>query len=186
MNVADRKTYAIATIIAVAIAASAFVYKYVIDVPPPLPRVMPVIGEPGSAHTHTSLLIMIDERVVDFCDPKFMLKSVVAHFENSNCYVVHKHARGVTLPTFLKTVGVELSSNCITIMNEEKRCTNGSKRLSAVLNGQEIPVEDLSYYDLRNNDHILINYGSEDSIHLKFKYNQVPPIPLDVNEPLVQ
>ena len=37
-----------------------------------------------------------------------------------------------------------------------------------------------------NNDHILINYGPETGTMLRFKYNQVPSIPVTVNEPGVQ
>ncbi|MDO8521286.1 MAG: hypothetical protein Q7S52_04175, partial [bacterium] len=145
-------------------------------------REVPVLGAPGSTHAHASLLIMIGSRAVSFCDPKFMLKNPLMHFENDNCTVIHKHATGVTLPTFLKTLGVELTSRCITIPDEKKQCNGEGKILRVVYNGKEVPVEDLSYHELENNDHILINFGPEEGAELKFKYNQVPTIPLEVNE----
>ena len=52
-----------------------------------------------------------------------------------------------------------------------------------MLNGSEFLVADLPYYEFKNNDHILINYGPEKGAALKFKYNNIPQIPLDVNEP---
>ena len=116
---------------------------------------------------------------------KYMLKSKSVHMEDGNCYVIHKHATGVTLPTFFHSIGVELSASCIETPAEGKFCNDGTKTLRAVINGKEMPISDLPYYELQNNDHILINYGPEEGLTLRFKYNQVPPIPVDVNEPAV-
>ena len=173
-----------AWVIAVVIVGSAFLYKNFTDVLPPVLREVPALGEPGSTHIHASLLVMIGDRAISFCDPKYMLKNPLMHFENNDCTTIHKHATGVTLPTFLKTIGVELSNLCITIPKEEKRCTGGGNTLRVVVNGSEVPIEELSYRELKNNDHILINFGSEEAAALRFKYNQVPNIPLDVNEPV--
>lgn len=185
MTSSQKLLYIIAIIVALAISGGAFVYKFFIAVPPPVPREIPSLGIPGSAHKHASLLLMIGNRVVDFCDAKYMLKSPLAHFEDGNCYVVHVHATGVTLVTFLKTIGVEVTSQCVVIPGEAKHCNDAQHTLRTVVNGSEIPIPELSYYEIRNNDHILINYGPETGYMLKFKYNQVPPVPLDVNEPLV-
>lgn len=125
---------------------------------------------------------MIGDRVVSFCDPKYMLKNPLVHFENDNCAVIHKHATGVTLPTFLQTLGVEMTSRCITVPDLGKQCNGEGNVLRVVYNGEEVPIADLSYHELENNDHILINFGKEVGASLKFKYNQVPVIPLDVNE----
>ena len=112
-----------------------------------------------------------------------MLRSPVAHFEDNDCFVIHKHSAGVTLPVFFKTIGVTLSPSCIVLPDDGKHCTNEMDTLRVMLNGTEISVNELTYYELRNNDHILINYGPEKDALLRFKYNQVPPVPLKVNEP---
>jgi hypothetical protein len=112
-----------------------------------------------------------------------MLKSQYVHFENANCTVVHRHATGITIPTFLKTIGVGLQNDCITIPSDKTYCNNNTDHLRAVINGKEMPMELLPYYVFRNNDHILINFGSEEGDMLRFKYNQVPQIPLEVNLP---
>ena len=114
-----------------------------------------------------------------------MLRSPAVHLEENNCVIVHKHATGVTLPTFLKTLGAELTSTCITLSGEPKRCTNSTKTLRVVINGEEVAMEELSYYELHNNDHILLNYGTESGTALRFKYNQVPSIPEDINKPRI-
>ncbi len=126
---------------------------------------------------------MLGKDAVNFCQPKYMLKSRVVHFEDNECYVVHKHATGVTLPTFFKTLDVRMTPSCIETPDEGKFCNDGDNTLRAVVNGVEIPVTELSYYELRNNDHILINFGPEEGTDLLFKYNQIPNIPQDVNKP---
>lgn len=183
MNKPRGMSYGTAFFIALFIAGSAFVYKNFINMPALLPREVPLLGAPGSTHAHASMLIFLGSRVADFCDPKYMLKSPLAHFEDDNCTVIHKHATGVTLPTFLRTIGVLLSSSCIVLPEDGKHCIDGGNSLRVVYNGEEVPTEELSFHELKNNDHILINYGPEEGAMLKFKYNQVPPIPLDVNKP---
>ena len=179
-----NRSYIAAILIAITIAGSAFVYKFALQTPTPLARVIPVIGRLGSDHVHMSLLIMNKDKIVNFCSKEFMLRSQYVHFENNDCNVVHRHATGVTLPTFLKTIGVILSNDCLTLPNGEKHCSDNVNQLRAVVNGMEMPIDDLPYYVFKNNDHILLNYGPETASLLHYKYNQVPPIPADVNEPL--
>ncbi len=176
-------SYIIAIILAIAIAGGAVIYKYVIDTAPLTPTELPVIGKVGSDHAHASLLIMVDDRILNFCSPEYMLKSQYVHFEDNNCAVVHRHAKGVTIPTFLKTIGVGITSDCLSVPNDKTYCDNGASRLHAVVNGKEMSMALLPYYVFRNNDHVLISYGKETGDMLLFKYNQVPQIPLEVNEP---
>jgi len=183
MSKEQRRAYVIAIIAAVLIASSAAVYKYVIDKAPVLPVELPKIGRVGSDHAHASLLIMVGDRILNFCSPEYMLKSQYVHFENADCSVVHRHATGVTIPTFLKTIGVGLTSECLSVPNDKTYCNNGTDILRAVVNGKEIPIEILPYYVFRNNDHMLINYGPETGAKLVYKYNEVPAIPEDVNLP---
>ena len=185
MNSGKKGLYVGAIIIALLFSGSAFVYKFFLLAPPVVKRPIPDIGVAGSTHVHASMLIMIGDRVVDFCDAKYMLRSPLVHFEDNNCYVIHKHATGITLVEFLKTIGVDITTTCITIPNEGKHCTDNTNTLRVVINGGEVPITELTYYELRNNDHILINYGPEVGDILKFKYNQVPTIPQHINEPLV-
>jgi hypothetical protein len=184
MTKEERKPYIIAVIAAVLIAGSAAVYKYAFEENVFLPTELPEVGKVGSDHAHASLLIMVGDRILNFCSPDYMLKSQFVHFEDGNCTVVHRHARGVTIPTFLKTIGIGLTEDCLTIPGDQKTyCGNGKDKLRAVVNGTEMPIAQLPYYVFRNNDHILIDYGAESGDMLRFKYNQVPQIPLDVNEP---
>lgn len=182
MDMHTRLTYIAAMAIAVSIAGSAYAYK-VLSVPPPPPRELPVLGVPGSEHAHAALLVMIGNKAANFCDPKYMLKSRVVHFEDNECFIVHKHATGVTLPTFFRTLGIKMTASCIETPDDGKFCNDSKNTLRAVINGVPFPISELSYYELKNNDHILINYGPEEGAELTFKYNQIPNIPEDVNQP---
>lgn len=184
MTKEERKPYIIAICVALLIAGAAAVYKFAIEDNAVLPTELPQVGKVGSDHAHASLLIMVGDRILNFCTPDYMLKSQYVHFEDNNCSVVHRHARGVTIPTFLKTIGVGLTEECLTVPGDQKTyCNNGTEKLRAIVNGSEVAISMLPYYVFRNNDHILIDYGSETAAMLRFKYNQVPQIPLDVNEP---
>ena len=180
-----RSPYVLAVLIALAVISISVLFKFVLDEPFAPQRTLPVLGEPGSVHSHTSLLVMVGNKSVNFCAPSYMLRSQAVHFENNNCVVVHKHAKGVTLPIFFQSIGVSLNDSCLTIPNEGNFCTNDKNVLRVILNGKEVSIAELSYYELRNNDHVLINYGFETDALLRFKYNQVPMIPLDINEPIV-
>ena len=186
MKMEEKKQYIIAAILALCIAGSAAIYKYHFEQPDIIQPVIPPVGTVGSAHAHVSLLVLAKDKVVNFCSSEFMLKSQYVHFEDNDCYTVHRHATGVTIPTFFKTIGVDLTQSCLILPNGTRYCASGADHMSAMINGKELPITELSYYEFKNNDHILINYGPETGVALKFKYNSVPQIPLDVNEPLVK
>ncbi len=178
--------YIVASLVALFFAGSAALYKFVFEEPPRAPHVLPILGKAGSTHAHASLLIFIGEKAINFCEPRFMLRSPFVHFEDNNCQVVHKHATGVTLPVFFKTIGVELTSACIALpFNNEHHCNNGKDHLRVMINTKEVPIDELTYYELQNNDHILVNFGPEEGAFLRFKYNEVPVIPTNINEPMV-
>jgi hypothetical protein len=176
-------SYGMAWTIAALLAASALVYKFYI--PHGDPRPIPILGAPGSTHAHVSLLVADRDKPISFCEQKYMLASQLVHFEDANCTVVHKHATGVTLDTFFKTIEVSLTEKCLVIPNMKPLCNDGKNTLRIVLNGVEMPIGKLQYYELQDRDHILLNYGPESGALLRFKYNQVPSIPEGItNEPL--
>lgn len=177
--------YPAAIALAIIIAGGAAVYKFGFETGPGVARIIPEVGKAGSTHAHASMLMFIGGNAVDFCEQRFMLKSQFVHFEDNNCRVIHKHATGVTLPIFFKTIGVELGETCLTLpFSTAQYCNDKNNHLRVVVNGAEVAISDLVYYELRNNDHILVNYGTEEGSMLRFKYNQVPAIPADINEPL--
>lgn len=176
----------ISGLIALSLALGAAYYKFFVESSPASLRDIPVVGEVNSTHAHASLMIMIGDRLISFCDPKFMVKSPLVHFEENNCFVVHKHAIGVTIQTLLPSIGVALSPDCLTLSSGESVCNEGVRRLQVIYNGTKIPVEELTYREIKNNDHVLVNYGAEDELKLRYKYNQVPNIPAHINQPFIE
>lgn len=180
-----RNPYKAAFALAVLFVLTALTYRLFFMEGPVGPlshRIQPVLGEAGSDHRHATLGVMIGDRAVSFCEPQYMIKSDLVHFEDDNCYVIHKHARGVTLATFFKTLGVGLTDKCITIPGEEKRCDDGVNHLRVVWNGTEVSIADLSFFELGDDDRILINFGPEEGTTLRFKSNLVPSVPEFVRE----
>lgn len=187
----DQRTsgsYTVAIGLALALALLALFAKLFLLSPeqvPVLPREIPELGDVDTAHDHASILFMSGDEALSLCEAKYMLKSPLVHFENNDCVTIHKHAIGITLPYFLETLGITLTEECLVLAGDKRYCADKDRRIAVVVNGAEVPVADLPYYELRNNDHILINHGNEAGSALLFKYNQVPNIPLDVNEPVI-
>lgn len=178
-----RNPTAIAVVIAVLVTGVAAGYRlFDISESSSHDRPIPDVGRAGSTHVHASLLIMVNNRMIDFCKPTYMLRSDIVHFEDDDCHTVHKHATGVTMATFLETIDVSIANDCLSIEGVSY-CREGLRRVRVVYNGVEIAPEELRYREIRNNDHVLINYGADDDLGLRFKYNQVPNIPHDINKP---
>jgi hypothetical protein len=157
--------------------------RFWMEVHPVETRVVPPLGALDSTHLHASILIMNADQPIFLCDKKYMLASQEVHFEDDNCSVVHAHATGVTLMTFLDSIDVSLDDTCLSIPDRSPLCRSEQEMLRVVVNGMEMKIADLRFRELVNNDHILINYGSESGSALRFKYNQVPSIPVSVNQP---
>ena len=112
------------------------------------------IGEFGSDHAHAAIVVIIDEKQVNFGLPQFQLSSKYIHFENNNPYQIHKHATGVPLEMLFVSFGMK--DNCIS----NEACT-------VYLNGEKYNF-DILQYEIIQNDRILISYGEMDSKHLKY------------------
>lgn len=137
----------------------------------------PQIGPPGSDHAHISLVISIDDSLVDLSQPRYMLKNRLVHFENNDGITVHKHATGVTVPYFLNTLGIRIDKNCLTLDTGESYCSDTSKKLRVLLNGKQINILDLYAYEMKDRDRILIDYSDDNDADLQLKFNAVPQIP---------
>ena len=134
-------------------------------------------GKAGSAHTHISLVLFVNNEAFNFFDEKYMLRSDLVHFENDDGITVHKHATGVTISHFFKTLGMELTKDCLTLHDGLQYCTNGVEKLSFLVNGAET---DPDQYEIGDGDRVLINYGNDDRVALRLKMNNVPKVPDDI------
>ncbi|HED38762.1 MAG TPA: hypothetical protein ENI76_11050 [Ignavibacteria bacterium] len=138
------------------------------------------IGEYDSAHKHLSILAFIAGAPINFSQDKYMLKDPLVHFEESDGSIIHVHTTGVTLPFFFDTLGIDMQNKCIILDTGLQYCNTESNTLRTIINGVEII--DIESYELKHGDIVLVNYGNDDSTQLKFKFNAVSYIPLELME----
>ena len=113
----------------------------------------------GSAHEHASISVKIFGDEFDFTKPEFQLQSSFIHLENYDGYVIHRHAKGVTIGYLFETLNFGLLSDCIIFPDGRKFCSDEDYTLKFYIN--EKKVDDLRNYIIFNGDLILISYGSE-------------------------
>ena len=113
----------------------------------------------ASAHEHASISVKILGNAFDFTKPEFQLQSRFIHLENSDGYVIHRHAKDVSIGYFFKTLNFGLTPDCIIFPDGRKFCSDEKYTLKFYINGKK--VDDLRDYIIFNGDLILISYGSE-------------------------
>ncbi|MFQ5998271.1 MAG: protein-disulfide isomerase, partial [Candidatus Bathyarchaeia archaeon] len=75
--------------------------------------------------------------------------------------IIHIHATGVSLGFFFQTIGISLSSSCLSLDDGRQFCNQGVSTLKLFVNDN--PNDDFENYFPRDGDRILITYGSENS-----------------------
>lgn len=132
--------------IAVAIAAAIMAYS----------QVRPY-GPVGSAHVHAGFAVMLNGREVDFSQTEYQVQSQLIHVEGGDGTTLHRHATGVPIGEFLRSVNMNIANNCFITDEGTQYCEGGDNRLMFFVNGDE--VQDIMGYVLNDNDRILITYG---------------------------
>ena len=113
------------------------------------------IGEFGSDHAHAAIVVIINNKQVNFAQQQFQRSSKYIHFENNNPYLIHKHATGVPLEMLFVSIGMK--DNCIS-----------NEPCIVYLNGERYYF-DILQYEIKHNDRILISVGEiENSKYLKY------------------
>ena len=113
------------------------------------------IGEFGSDHAHAAIVVIINNKQVNFAQQQFQISSKYIHFENNNAYQIHKHATGVPLEMLFVSFGMK--DSCIS-----------NEACIVYLNGERYNF-DILQYEIMQNDRILISFGeTENSKHLKY------------------
>ena len=132
------------------------------------------IGEFGSSHAHAALTVFVEGDQLNFGLPQFQLQSKYVHFEDHNSYLIHRHATNVPLEMLFTSFGLKVTSECIGLYNEsgginyEKHCTDSENSMSFFVNGKQI--SDITEYEVKHNDRILISFGNSESIEKELKY----------------
>jgi len=131
------------------------------------------VGKFGSDHAHSALTVFVHGEMLNFGLPQFQLQSKYIHFEDYNSYLVHRHATGVPLEMLFASFGVDVTSKCITLgtedaITDEKFCADSENSMVFMVNGKS--VSDISQYEIKHNDRILISLGDPKSIPEQLKY----------------
>lgn len=128
------------------------------------------VGEFGSDHAHAAIAVFVDGVQINFGLPNFQLQSKYIHFENHNTYLIHKHATNVPLEMLFATFGLEITPQCIGLnyLSSEKLCVDSEKSMAFLINGKY--YADITSYEIKHNDRILISFGDPSLIPEQLKY----------------
>ncbi len=130
----------------------------------------------GDIHWHADLKVYLDGQQYNLTQAKYMSAenntlSNFAHLHDMNGDILHKHADGITLGFFFRTLGMNLSENCFTLDNGTSYCNEDGKNLKLYVNGGQ--NRDFGNYDFQDNDKILLTYGNDSEDIIKKQLESV-------------
>lgn len=144
----------------------------------------PILGQPGSAHKHASILISINGAAYDLNISKYMERSEFAHMHDNDGRYIHVHATGVTLAYFLETLGIKITNECLTLDTGQGMCsgkmagTEDNYKLTILVNKKSVTSPSL--YVIEDQDKILIDYSTSTDFELQLMANAVPDLTEDL------
>ncbi len=136
------------------------------------------VGEFGSAHAHAAIAVFINGDQINYGLEEYQISSKYIHFENSNPYVIHRHATNASLELLFSSFGMSIMADCIQL-HSKLFCTEENQTLRFFVNGEEFH-SDISQYIFDHNDKIMISLGDIKSISKHITYVeslQIPNIP---------
>lgn len=130
----------------------------------------------GSTHEHAVFAVKLDGQTIDFSQGKYQVASRYIHVENSDGTTLHLHALGVPFSEFLKSVDMKMENNCFTRDDGAQFCDGEEKNLRSFVNGEE--VESMSSYVLKEDDRMLVLYGSENDAAIQSEIDALKNTPV--------
>lgn len=110
-------------------------------------------------HVHASILIKLENYPSDiFSSTAYQLRNEQIHFEADDGYTIHRHVKDVPLGFLFETLGVDLTDECLVIVNG-RYCTNDEDSLKFFINHQQ--VSDIRDYVIQEGDRILISHENQ-------------------------
>jgi hypothetical protein len=135
----------------------------------------PAYGVLGSAHVHAAFAVKLNGTKLDFSDNKYQVKSRFMHVENGDGDTLHRHATGVPVAEFFKSIKMNVTDSCFTNDNGTKYCSNGKENLEFFVNGNK--TKSIADYVFNDDDRILIVYG-DSPIQVKQDLDQLQQSPI--------
>ena len=143
-------------IIAVIIGYASFTFVTMESSGPGIPE---GAGKLGDEHEHASLLVRIFGDQFDFAVPSYQIKSSWIHFEESDGTTIHRHSSGVNLGHLFESLNIGIDDKCFNFPDGRQFCTNEDYSIKYFINHEM--VDDIRDYVIKDEDRILISYGSE-------------------------
>ena len=135
----------------------------------------PAYGVLGSAHVHAAFAVKLNGTKLDFSDNKYQVKSRFMHVENGDGDTLHRHATGVPVAEFFKSIKMNVTDSCFTNDNGTKYCSNGKQNLEFYVNGNK--TKSIADYVFNDDDRILVVYG-DSPIQVKQDLDQLQQSPI--------
>ncbi|MGA9744714.1 MAG: hypothetical protein WBQ16_08860 [Nitrososphaeraceae archaeon] len=135
----------------------------------------PAYGVLGSAHVHAAFAVKLNGTKLDFSDNKYQVKSRFMHVENGDGDTLHRHATGVPIAEFFRSIKMNVTDSCFTNDNGTKFCNNGKENLEFYVNGNK--TKSIADYVFNDDDRILIVYG-DSPIQVKQDLDQLQQSPI--------
>ena len=135
----------------------------------------PAYGVLGSAHVHAAFAVKLNGTKLDFSDNKYQVKSRFMHVENGDGNTLHRHATGVPVAEFFKSIKMNVTDSCFTNDNGTKSCSNGKENLEFYVNGNK--TKSIADYVFNDDDRILVVYG-DSPIQVKQDLDQLQQSPI--------
>ncbi len=134
----------------------------------------PKIGRYGSEHSHADFKVYINNAAIDFAQASYQgghsgneseeaecgNETQLAHLDNGDGDVVHKHATGVTWGYFFSELSMNLTDNCLVLDNETAFCNSNGARWRFFVNGSE--TGQLKDVEIRDLGRVLLTYNATD------------------------
>lgn len=135
-------------------------------------------GALGSAHVHAGILVKVFGDKFDFSLPSYQIKTPWIHFEGQNGDTIHRHATGVTLGYLFDSLSIRVTGECYIFPDGRQFCTDDTYSLKFFINGNQ--VSGISDYVVRDDDRILISYGSETPEEIEDQLQEANNLILDI------
>lgn len=122
-------------------------------------RLITGIGPLGSSHIHADIAVYVEGKKLDMSKTEYQLRAHNVHLEENNGEIIHVHASGIALGHLLNSLEMDLTSECLQLLNGQKLCSDKAKILKIFVNGKE--NKEYGSYVINDLDKMLISYGSE-------------------------
>jgi len=136
----------------------------------------PVPARLNDVHFHADFKVFINGEAFDFTRSQYQsdenhVLNPAMHLHDGNGNILHKHQSDATIGDFFDSIGMQLSSRCLVLDNNDSYCNSGEQTLKMRVN--EKPNYQFGDYSLNDLDRILISYGNESESQLTLQMDSV-------------